>query len=172
MYVGPINIRAIPDDCITFTADCLKETTGASMNPVRTLGPAIAANNYKAYGSTSLLQSSGRWLGQMATHMTGHQRHTASEDDHRLKTLVRSPIRRHGNDIYSTQVNKDKDKTAGMENEHSEKNAEEISNSVFGGGSGRLEEAKLVGDLFGGAGGEGDDGSEPDGPAAEEGIAS
>ena len=57
-------------------------------------------------------------------------------------------------------------------NEHSEKNAEEISNNVFGGGSGRLEEAKLVGDLFGGAGGEGHDGSEPDGPAAEEGIAS
>lgn len=24
MYVGPINIRAIPDDCITFTDDCLK----------------------------------------------------------------------------------------------------------------------------------------------------
>ena len=56
--------------------------------------------------------------------------------------------------------------------EHSENNAEEIGDGVLGGGSGGHEEAELVGDLFSGTGGERDDGSEQDAPAAEEGIAS
>lgn len=55
--------------------------------------------------------------------------------------------------------------------EHSENNADEIGDGVLEGGSGGLEESQLVGDLFGGARGKRDGGSEKDAEAAEDRVA-
>ncbi|KAH7564657.1 hypothetical protein JRO89_XS09G0002800 [Xanthoceras sorbifolium] len=143
-------------------------STGASMNPVRTLGPAIAANNYKAIWIYLTAPILGALCGAgMYSVVKLPEEDGDTHEKHSTEASFRIP-KQHSNrqdPSGTTRISAapTQELPPHRENQRGDQDADSIRDSVPEGGACGGEETEMVGGLLGGAGEEGDDGSYPDG---------